>query len=68
MADVVVVRVDAVVGTFESEFTAAAAAIVYAVVVEVVAVPARCRPPASNLQPRCLAKICFIRAHTEIWV
>ena len=51
MVYVVVVRVFAVVGTFESVSTAAvaSAAVVYAVViVGVVAVPARCRPPALN--------------------
>ena len=39
--------------------TAAAAAVVYAVVVDVVALPARCRPPALNLQPRFIC-YCFL--------
>ena len=47
----VVVRVVAVVGSFESVFAAAAvAAVVYVVVVGVVAVPACCRP--SSLDTR----------------
>ena len=44
---VAVVRVVAVVGTFESVSTAAAA-VVYVVVIGVVAIPARGRPPALN--------------------
>ena len=58
MVYVVVVRVVAVVGAFESVSTAAAAAAV-SVVVDV-AVPACCRPPGLNLQPRCFCLRVFI--------
>ena len=39
--------------------SAATAAVVYAVVVDIVAVPARCRSPALNLQPRCFCPCVF---------
>ena len=59
---VVVVRVLAAGGTFESVSTAAAAAFIYAIVVDVAAVPALCRPPSLNLQPRCVC-LCVCYAH-----
>ena len=67
---VVVIRVVAVVGTFESVSTADAAAVVYAVNVDVVAVPARCRPPALNLYNQYVfAIICFYELTPRyIWV
>ena len=47
-------------GTFESVSTAAAAAAVYAVGVDV-AVPACCRSPGLNLQPRSFCLCVFFR-------
>ena len=68
MVYVVVVHVVVVVGTFDSESTAAAAVFYSAVVVDV-ALPACCRPPGLNLQPICFCLCVFYRSsHREMGI